>query len=173
MSKRRTWRKLHLGVDEATGEILAAVATTHDFPDGEVLNDVLEAIDEPIGQVSTDGAYDHRHCDDEIAAKGAKAVIPPRQDAKIWQHGNRKTKPHPRDENLRSIRKRGRKRWKRESGYHRRSIAETTMFRFKTIFGGNLNARQFDNQAVEWFIKCAALNCMMQIAKPDSYKVEA
>ncbi len=28
VSKRRTWRKLHLGVDEATGEILAAVVTT-------------------------------------------------------------------------------------------------------------------------------------------------
>ncbi len=173
VSKRRTWRKLHLGVDEATGEILAAVATTNDFHDGEVLNDVLQAIDEPIEQVSTDGAYDHRHCYDEIAAKGAKAVIPPRKDAVIWQHGNRKGKPHPRDENLRSIRKHGRKRWKRNSGYHRRSIAETTMFRFKTIFGDKLSARQFDNQAVELFIKCAALNRMIQIAKPDSYKVEA
>lgn len=172
VSKRRTWRKLHLGVDEATGEILAAVVTTNDYHDGEVLNDVLEAIDEPIEQVSTDGAYDQRHCYDEIAAKGAKAVIPPRKDAVIWQHGNRKEKPHPRDENLRQIRKQGRKRWKRESGYHRRSIAETTMFRFKTIFGGTLSARTFDNQAVELFIKCAALNRMIQMGKPDSYKVE-
>ncbi|MEY2976042.1 MAG: hypothetical protein RLZZ435_179 [Cyanobacteriota bacterium] len=170
VSKRRTWRKLHLGVDEATGEILGAVATTNDFHDGEVLKDVLEAIPEPIGQVSTDGAYDHRHCYDEIAAKGAKAVIPPRKDAVIWQEG--KDTPHPRDENLRSIRQYGRKRWKRYSGYHRRSIAETTMFRFKTIFGGNLSTRKFDNQAVELFIKCAALNRMIQIAKPDSYKVE-
>jgi hypothetical protein len=173
VSKRRTWRKLHLGVDEATGEILAAVVTTNDFHDGEVLNDVLQAIEDPMEQVSTDGAYDHRHCYDEIAAQGAKAVIPPRKDAKIWQHGNRKGAPHPRDENLRSIRKSGRKRWKRDSGYHRRSIAETTMFRLKTIFGGNLSARQFDNQAVELFIKCAALNRMIQIAKPDSYEVKA
>ena len=173
VSKRRTWLKLHLGVDEATGEILAAVATTNDFHDGEVLNDVLAVIDEPIEQVSTDGAYDHRHCYDEIAAKGAKAVIPPRKDAVIWQHGNRNSKPHARDENLRSIRKHGRKRWKRDSGYHRRSIAETTMFRLKAIFGGNLSARQFDNQAVELFIKCAALNRMIQIAEPDSHKVEA
>ncbi|NJO49111.1 MAG: IS5 family transposase [Leptolyngbyaceae cyanobacterium RM2_2_4] len=173
VSKRRTWRKLHLGVDEATGEIVAMVVTTNNVADGEVLEDILEQIEDEIGQVSTDGAYDHRHCYDEIDARGAKAVIPPRKDAKIWQHGNRKGKPHQRDENLRSIRKHGRKRWKRDSGYHRRSIAETTMFRFKTIFGGNLSARKFDNQAVELFIKCAALNRMMQIAKPDSYKVEA
>ncbi|MGQ9871279.1 IS5 family transposase [Leptodesmis sp.] len=173
ISKRRTWRKLHLGVDEATGEILAAVVTTNDFHDGEVLNDVLEAIEAPINQVSADGAYDHRHCYDEIAAKGAKVVIPPRKDAKIWRHGNRKGKLHHRDENLRSIRKHGRKGWKQDSGYHRRSIAETTMFRFKTIFGGNLSARKFDNQAVELLIKYAALNRMIQIAKPDSYEVEA
>jgi hypothetical protein len=173
VSKRRTWRKLHLGVDEATGEIVAMVVTTNDVADGEVLEDILEQIEDEIEQVSTDGAYDHRHCYDEIDARGAKPVIPPRKGAKIWQHGNRKDKPHPRDENLRAIRKHGRKRWKRDSGYHRRSIAETTMFRFKTIFGGNLSARQFDNQAVELFIKCAALNRMIQIAKPDSYKVEA
>lgn len=172
VSKRRTWRKLHLGVDEATGEIVAMVVTTNDVADGEVLEDILEQIEHEIEQVSTDGAYDHRHCYDEIDARGAKAVIPPRKDAKIWQHGNRKDKPHQRDENLRSIRKHGRKRWKRDSGYHRRSIAETTMFRFKTIFGGNLSARKFDNQAVELFIKGVALNRMIQIAKPDSYKVE-
>jgi hypothetical protein len=100
-------------------------------------------------------------------------VIPPRKDAVSWQHGNCKEKPHLRDENLRHIRKHGRKRWKRDSGYHRRSIAETTLFRFKPIFGGNLSARQFDNQPVELFIKCAALNRMIQIAKPDSYQVEA
>ncbi len=173
ISKRRTWRKLHLGVDEATGAIRAAVVTSNDTHDGAVLNDGLEAIAEPIEQVSTDGAYDHRHCYDAIEAKGAKAMMPPRRAAKIWQPGNCKDKPHPRDENLRSIRKPGRKRWKRDSGSHRRSIAETTMFRFKPIFGGNLSARKFDNPAVELFIKCAALNQMIQIAKPDSDKIEA
>jgi hypothetical protein len=48
ISKRRTWRKLHLGVDEATGEILAAVIISNDVHDGEVLNDLLEAIEDPI-----------------------------------------------------------------------------------------------------------------------------
>jgi hypothetical protein len=47
------------------------------------------------------------------------------------------------------------------------------MFRFKTIFGESLSARKFDNQAVELFIKCAALNRMIQLAKPDSYVIEA
>jgi hypothetical protein len=173
ISKRRTWRKLHLGVDEESGEILAAVVSLNATHDGEVLGDLLEQIDGEIEQVSGDGAYDQGQCYDAITERGAKPVIPPRKDAVIWQHGNRKDAPHPRDQNLRAIRKHGRKAWKQQSGYHRRSLAETTMFRFKVIFGGNLSSRKFDNQAVELFIKCAALNRMIQIAKPDSCEVEA
>ncbi|NER05615.1 MAG: IS5/IS1182 family transposase, partial [Okeania sp. SIO3C4] len=97
---------------------------------------------------------------------------PPRTDAIIWQHGNCKAPPHPRDENLRRIRKVGRKKWKRSSGYHRRSLSETTMSRLKVIFGGKLRRRRFDNQAVELFVQCAILNRMIQNGKPESYKVE-
>lgn len=173
ISKRRTWRKLHLGIDEATGEILAAVVSTNNISDGEVLSDLLDQIEGELEQVSGDGAFDQRKCYDAIGARQARAVIPPRKGAKIWQNGNSKARRLNRDENLRRIRKIGRKAWKEESNYHRRSLAETTMFRLKTIFGGNLNSRKFDNQAVELFIKCAALNRMIQIAKPDSYKVQA
>jgi hypothetical protein len=173
VSKRRTWRKLHVAVDEATGEILNVTVTTNDFNDGEVLPELLDGVEGEIEQVSADGAYDQRQAYDAIRERQAKAAIPPRKGAKIWQHGNRKAERHNRDENLRHIRKHGRKAWKQDSNYHRRSISETTMFRFKTIFGSQLSARTFDNQAVELFIKCAALNRMIQIAKPDSYEVEA
>jgi transposase len=161
ISKRRTWRKLHLGIDEATGEIVAVVVTTNDVHDGEVLSDLLDQVEAELRQVTTDGAYDHGHCYDDIGKRGATAVIPPRKDAVIWQHGNCKEPPHPRDENLRYIRKHGRKKWKRDSNYHRRSLAETTMFRLKAIFGGKLRSRKFENQAVELFVQCAALNRMI------------
>jgi Transposase DDE domain len=173
ISKRRTWRKLHLGIDdEATGEILAVSISTNDISDGQVLPELLDQIEGAIDQVSGDGAYDQRQCYDAIRERKAKATIPPRRGAKIWKHGNTKGERHNRDENLRRVRKVGRKAWKQESGYHRRSLAETTMFRFKTIFGGSLSSRDFDNQAVELFIKCAALSRMIQIAKPDSYRIE-
>lgn len=172
VSKRRTWRKLHVGVDEATGEILMAVVSTNDISDGSVLPDILDGIEDELEQVSADGAYDQRQCYDAIGKRQAKAVIPPRKGAKIWQHGNCKAQRHLRDENLRCIRKRGRKAWKQQSDYHRRSLAETTMFRFKTIFGSTLSSRCFDNQAAELFIKCVALNRMIQGGKPDSYQVE-
>ena len=99
------------------------------------------------------------------------ARIPPRKNAKIQQHGNCKSPPLPRDENLSRIREIGRKKWKQESGYHRRSLAETTMFRLKCIFGGKVASRTFENQATELFLQCIALNLMNQICRPESYVV--
>jgi IS5 family transposase len=126
-SRRRTWRKLHLGVDEASGEIVAAVVATNNFTDGQVLPDLLEQIDDEIRQVSGDKGYDKRDCYKAIGARKARAAIPPRKGARIWQHGNSKAERHIRDENLRRIRAVGRKQWKKEAGYHRRSLAETAM----------------------------------------------
>jgi hypothetical protein len=57
-SKRRTWRKLHLGVDEQTGEIVAAVLSSNDVSDGEALPELLEQVGEALAQVSGDGGYD-------------------------------------------------------------------------------------------------------------------
>jgi hypothetical protein len=171
VSKRRTWRKLHLGVDSESGEILGAVVTTNDVASKEVLPDILEQVEQPIDQVSGDGGYDTFDCYDTIAERGAKAVIPPRSNAKI-QQPHELTQPHPRDENLRRVSQVGRKQWKQETGYHRRSLSETAIFRLKTIFGGKLRRRFFDNQAVELFLQSAALNRMIRLGKPNSYKVE-
>jgi transposase len=166
VSKRRTWRKLHLAVDEKTGEILVAEVTTNDYHDSDVLESLLEIIEGEIEQVSTDGAYDKRKCYQAIEARGATAVIPPQKNAQKWAE-----KDCQRNKNIERIEEIGTKEWKEESGYHRRSISETTMFRLKTIFGGTVSSRDFDNQAVELFVKCLLLNRMIQIAKPDSYIV--
>lgn len=171
VSKRRTWLKLHLSVDEASGEILSAVVTGNDTHDSEVFEDLLDGIGGEIDQVSADGAYDQLHCYDALIALEAKAGIPPRKNAKILQHGNRKAPAHPRDENLRSIRRQGKGKWKQESNYHRRSLAETTMSRVKAIFGGVVRSRKFENQAAELLLQCSALNRMIQVAKPESVKV--
>jgi hypothetical protein len=172
-SKRRTWRKLHLAVDEATGEIVAAVASEAGLTDDDVVPDLVEQGDRPMEQVSADGAYDKRKVYEALEATGAKVTIPPRRDAKIWQHGNREGEPWQRDENLRAIRRRGRKRWKQEAGYHRRSLAETAIFRLKTIFGATLRARNFAQQATELFLRASALNRMTRLGMPESYPLAA
>ena len=171
VSKRRTWRKLHLAVDEQTGEVLAVQVTHNDKKDGQLLEPLLKGVEADIEQVSADGAYDQRSCYDVLSEHNVKTAIPPRKDAKIWQHGNCKAVPHPRDESLRASRKHGRKKWKRLCHYHRRALAETTMFRFKTTFTATAFSRLFDNQVVELKLKCKALNKMIQLAKPQSYLV--
>ena len=172
-SKRRTWRKLHLGVDEATGEIVAAVASEAGVSDDDVVPDLVEQVARPIRHVSADGAYDKRKCYEALEVTGATVAIPPRRDAKIWQHGNREGERWQRDENLRTIRRLGRTRWKRESGYHRRSLAETAIFRLKTIFGATLRSRNFAQQATELFLRASALNRMTQLGMPESYPLAA
>jgi len=170
-TRRRTWRKLHVGVDEATGEIRAAGVTTNNFSDGQLLADLLEQVEAELSQVTGDGGYDDRQCYDAIGGRGARAVIPPQKGARIWQHGNSKAERHARDENVRSIRRDGRAKWKREMKYHRRSLAETTMFRLKMIFGERVGARSFDGQAAQMLVRCATLNRMTHLGMPQSYAV--
>ena len=55
-SKRRTWRNLHLGVDEATGEIVAAVASEAQVSAADAVPDLLEQGPEEMRQVSAAGA---------------------------------------------------------------------------------------------------------------------
>jgi transposase len=165
--KRRTWRKLHLAVDEATAEVVAVVSTTSNVSDKEVLPNLLEQIPDEIEQLTADGGYDYRSCYEAIAQRGARAVIPPRRTGRIHREDE---VLRARNENLRRIR-RGRKKWKRESRYHRRSLVETAMMRQKTIFGSRLSARRFNNQATEMRVRCAAMNRMTGLGMPESYAI--
>jgi hypothetical protein len=71
------------------------------------------------------------------------------------------------------IRRQGRRRWKQNSGYHRRSLVETTFFRLKTLFGPSVQARAFPQQATELFLKAAALNRMTHLGMPESSRLVA
>jgi hypothetical protein len=107
----------------------------------QILPDLLQQIDADIEQVWAEVTYDTSECYDAISERQAKPVIPPHKNAVIWHHVNGKAPAPPRDENLRSIRKHGRKKWKRESHYPRRSLSETAMFRYKAFFGGKVCSR--------------------------------
>jgi len=174
-SKRRTWRKLHVGVEPRSGEIQAATLTLNSVSDDAMVMPVLEQIEQPLHRFMADGSYDKRKVYDYLHqhAPQAEVLIPPRKNAHIWQHANTQAERFARDENLRSIRKQGRKSWKQTSGYHVRSLAETAMFRMKTIFGGELSARLLETQITQALIRCAALNRMTHLGMPKSYKVDA
>lgn len=165
--------QLHLCVDEKTHEVIVVAATENSVSDCQMFSEILAAVEGEVEQISADGSYDRRKVYDAITERQVKrAAIPPRRGARIWQHGNSGRERLIRDENLRAIRKKGRAKWKRESNYHRRSLAETAVFRYKTIFTDKLQSRKEDNQFSEMIIKCAALNRMTHLGMPDSYKVE-
>jgi hypothetical protein len=130
VSKRRTWRKVHLAVDQETGYVRAAATTGNGVGDGQMLPGLLEQVGQPIRQVSADGVYDTRACYEAIA---------------------------------------GRAKWERESGYHRRSLAETAVFRLKAIFGPALRARGEAAQDTETMLRIDALNRMTALGMPQSY----
>jgi Transposase DDE domain len=171
ISKRRTWKKIHIAIDE-DGEIRAEEMTDNATHDSEVVNDLFSQEEAKIEAFVGDGAFDtegvYTACQNRNIPK---ILVPPRHGATIWQHGNRHVSAHPRDENLRTIREKGRKRWKIDSGYHIRSGVENTFFRWKTIFGGRLRSRVEARQRTEVRIVAAALNRMFSLGMPDSYAI--
>lgn len=100
-------------------------------------------------------------------------MIPPQKNACIRQHGNCKAPPLPRDEAIRYIRKHGRAKWKREHGYHLRSVAEAAIWRFKGCIGRILRSRKLQNQQTEARLAGQILNRMATLGMPQSVPVMA
>lgn len=167
-SKRRTWRKVHLSVNPRTQEITAEVLTENSGHDADQVDDLLDQVEQPVETFYGDGSYDKWKVYDRMSAEGIEPVIPPRHDAKIKQHGNSCAEPVPRDEAIRGIRRMGRRGWKKEVGYHRRSLAETAMFRLKQAFGNYLKNRKLHNQKTELRIRCKLLNQFAHLGLPQS-----
>lgn len=166
VERRRTWRKLHLAIDAQTQEIVAHVLTTNQVGDSGQVEHLLEQIPQPVEKLYGDGGYDHWKVYDLLAQQQIQPIISLREDASIRQHGNCAATPLPRDENLRQIRRLGRRGWKRHVGYHRRSLVETAFWRFKRAFGDNFKNRRLDNEQTETAIRCKLLNHFTRLGLP-------
>src|SRR5688572_25437291 len=180
-SKRRTWRKLHLAVDPATHEILAHSLTGNDAGDGEEFPGLIDSVAGEIGDCMGDGAYDTKDCHEKCRERGAKLVAPPRRGAVVQKPGKETPGLALRDDYVKRIAalteetgdaEEARKRWKKETGYHRRSIGETAMFRFKTICGPKLSSRQEPKQKTEVAVKVNILNRFTKLGMPVSVPVQ-
>jgi hypothetical protein len=167
-SKRRKWRKLHLTVNAESHEIITCKLTDSNTHDCEVIDDILPN-DISIRNVCADGAYDNQKSYDAIVARKAIPLIPPRSGAARIK--NPSMGMVQRNHNVEACWRIGKDNWKKGSGYHRRSLAETAMFRFKTILGSKLSSIKFENQLTEAKIKIQILNKMTHLGMPESYKV--
>jgi hypothetical protein len=170
--KRRTWRKFHVAVDPDTHEVVAMELTEANVHDSEAMPDLMKGLEnQNLGNVYGDGAYPTPKSLDAITEAGGHAVIPPRSGTCIVK---KNPSPGERQRN-RLVRERraagGKKAWKKLSGYHRRSLVETHMFRQKIILGDRLHNRCFKNQRTEARIRASILNRMTALGMPQSCKI--
>ena len=118
--------------------------------------------------MTADGAYDGEAVYDAVTERYPEAavIIPPRATAVEGE-----TTTTQRDLHIALITKHGRMGWQRRSGYNRRSLIETGMFRYKNIIGRRLHARILPNQRTEAKIGCNVLNMMTALGMPASVRV--
>jgi Transposase DDE domain len=168
IGSRRRWRKLHLGVDATTHDIVAAELTPDDVSDVSEVPELLDQIDADIASMTADGAYDSEAVYDAVVEHHPQAtvIIPPRATAVPSQITTTQ-----RDCHLQVIETRGRMNWQRSSGYSRRSLAETAMFRYKSIIGRRLHAGTLRNQRTEAKVGCNVLNRMTALGMPISIRI--
>jgi len=168
---RRSWRKLHIGVDADTGQIVAAELTAHDVDDASQVGPLLDQVTAPITSFTADGAYDQDSVYCEVAARhpDAVVVVPPRSSA--VPSATAETAPTKRDQHLRAIAESGRLGWQKASGYNWRALVEADIARFKRVIGGGLHSRTDGRRATEVAIAVRTLNRMLELGRPEYVRI--
>jgi hypothetical protein len=169
--RRRGWRKLHIGVDANSGQILASELTTSDVDDGSQVEPLFEQITAPLASFIGDGAYDQAGIYDTIAKRDPEAdvIVPPRSTAVPSDMAE--SAPTQRDRHLRSIAEHGRMGWQTRSGYTRRALVEAAISRLKRVIGDALRSRTDRRRLTEVAIAIAALNRMLELGRPKSVRI--
>ena len=169
--RRRSWRKLHIGVDAETGQILASELTSNDVDDGSQVEPLLDQITEPLASFIGDGAYDQTGIYSTVAQRhpDAGVIIPPRSTAVPSEMAE--STPTQRDRHLQSMAEHGRMGWQRRSGYTRRALVEAAISRLKRVIGNALRSRTEPRRATEVAIAVQALNRMLELGRPKSVRI--
>jgi hypothetical protein len=170
-SRRRSWRKLHIGVDSDTGRIVATALTTNDVDDSSQVGPLLDQIDGPIASFTADGAYDQDGVYGEVAARhpDAAVVVPPRFSAVPSETAE--TAPTQRDQHLQVIAGHGRMGWQKRSGYNWRALVEADIGRWKRVIGPALRSQTNARQATEVAIAAGVLNRMLELGRPRYVRI--
>ena len=167
-AKRKPWRKLHLGLDLGTGEIICAELTKDDVGDPTALPGLLDQIDAPVLRFLADGAYDGTPTSDLLQARfgdSVEIIIPPPKGAVESPQSTHD--PSHRDQHIAAIQTQGRLAWQSSSGYNQRSRGEAQIGRWKGVIGSKLKARSFENQKTEVRIGVHVLNKMTELGRPE------
>ncbi len=168
---RRSWRKLHIGLDANTGQIVAAALTTKDVDDGAEVGSLLDQVPGPVASFTADGAYDQEGVSAAVTERHPEAaiIVPPRSTAVPSETAE--TAPTQRDRHLHSIAEHGRAAWQKASGYTKRARVEAAIGRFKQVIGDGLRSRTDERRATEVGVAVHALNRMLELGRQISVRI--
>ena len=168
---RRSWRKLHIGVDADTGRIVASALTANDVGDGSQAGPLLDRIGGPVASFTADGAFDRDGVRAGVAARhpDAAVIVPPRSGAVLSD--THTTAPTRRDRHIEAIAGRGRMGWQKASGYNRRASVEADIARFKRVIGDGLRSRMDGRRATEVAVAVGVLNRMLELGRPECVRI--
>jgi IS5 family transposase len=162
--KRRSWIKVHIGVDTRTQELVAIEVTDDKTADMTAFPNIMKKAGKSVKRVLADGGYDFASCRKFLYERGIQECIPPRKNGKV------KDDPSLKERNfaielsaLLGGGKEGVNLWKKVTGYHKRSLAETAFSRLKRLFGERLSSKTFKNLVSETIFRCHVLNRMNRI----------
>ena len=169
-SKRRTWRKFHIGIDAETQDIICCDLTTNNKGDAEIAEQMVGKLPCKLKSARGGGAYDASRFRKKVYEKEGACIVPPPRDA-AYKGTTEEGWGKERDNDIAEIYgfggdDIGRHLWKICSGYHRRSLVETAMFRVKKMFGSGLKARLISSQKTEAICKCLVINKMNKLGMP-------
>ncbi len=182
---RRSWRKLHIGLDADTGQIVAAALTDRDVDDAAQVGPLLDQVTGEVASFMADGAYDQSSTYDDVAQRhpDAAVVVPPRATAVPSETAE--SAPTQRDRHLQCIGEHGRLHaaprrvpgdrfamgWQKASGYTIRARAEAAIARWKQVIGDGLRSHADERRATEVAVAVHALNRMLGLGRPISIRI--
>jgi Transposase DDE domain len=168
---RRSWRKLHLGLDADTGQIVAAALTIKDVDDAAQVGPLLDQVTGAVASFTADGAYDQASTYDAVAEHhpDAAVVVPPRATAVPSETAA--SAPTQRDRHLQCIAEHGRMGWQRRSGYNKRARVEAGIARWKQVIGDGLRSHTEERRQSEVDVAVHVLNRMLELGRPISVRI--
>jgi Transposase DDE domain len=164
---RRSWRKLHLGIDADTGQIVAASLTAKEVDDGAEVGALLDQVDGAVTTFTADGGYDQDSVYASVAQRhpDAAVIVPPRATAVPSETAE--SAPTQRDRHLQCMAEHGRMGWQKASGYNARARAEAGVGRWKQVIGDALRAHKDECRATEVAVAVHTLNRMWELGRPN------
>ena len=168
---RRSWRKLHIGIDANTGDIVAATLTTNDVDDASQVGPLLDQMEGPVVSFTGDGAYDQDSVDRTVLDRDPETaiIVPPRSTAVPSETAE--TEPTQRDRHLQCIAEKGRMGWQKLSGYNKRSRVEAAIGRYKQLIGDGLRFHKDQRRTTEVNVTIYVLNRMLELGRPISVRI--